>query len=117
MRLVSLLQGSEGLPVQEIERRTRAEHGMARAVTDLVPRADRLLVLRYARSPTTRKRRLYLENEQKLLEDVPPFQKVLVPRNDNARLLGFKSHAEFRLQDRITASIDSLDDMLCRMRE
>lgn len=104
----------DGVPAQEIERRTGKHDG--RIYIDLGNRADRLLVLRDANSPSTRKR-LYLENENKLRENIPLFRRVLVLRDDNARLLGFSNHAEFRLQDRIAASTKSVDALLNILRD
>ncbi|KAI1867328.1 uncharacterized protein JN550_007059 [Neoarthrinium moseri] len=104
----------DGVPVQEIEHRMPV--GRNEVYIDLGNRADRLLVQRFAHSSATRKR-LYLENEQKLWENVPLFKKVLVVRDENARLLGYKSHAEFKLQDRVAASPESVDEMLGAMRQ
>lgn len=104
----------EGLPTQEIQLFT--EKSNDQVYIDFGKRADRLLVLRHARSPATRKK-LYLGNEQKLSENIALFKRIVLLRHDNARLLGFKSHAEFKLQERIATSTEWVDDMLSRMRE
>lgn len=99
----------EGVSIQEIQ-----SHDTL--YIDFGKLADRLAVLRYAHSPATRKK-LYLGNEQKLPENEALFKKVVLLRDENARLLGFKSHAEFKLQDRIATSTEWVDDMLIRMKE
>lgn len=104
----------EGVPTEEIQRLT--EQSKNKVFINFGKRADRLLVLRHARNPATRKK-LFLGNEQKLPENVVLFKKVVLLRDQNARLLGFKSHAEFRLQKRIATSTEWVDDMLNRMGE
>lgn len=104
----------EGVSNEEIQR--LAGKGGHKVYIDFGKRADRLLVLRHAHSPASR-RKLYLGNEQKLSENMALFKRVMVLRDDNARLLGFKSHAEFKLQERIATSTEWVDDVLTRMRE
>lgn len=77
---------------------------------------DRLLVLRHAGNPATRKK-LFLGNKQKLSENIALFKRVVLLRHDNARMLGFKSHAELKLQERIATSTDWVDDMLNSMHD
>jgi metallopeptidase MepB len=100
--------------MQEIQLLT--EKSNDQVYIDFGKRADRLLVLRHARSPATRKK-LYLGNEQKLSENIALFKRIVLLRHDNASLLGFKSHAEFKLQEIIATSTEWVDDMLSRMRE
>lgn len=104
----------EGLPIEEIIR--LIEDGKDGAFISFGKREDRLLVLRHANSPATRKK-LYLGNEQKLPENVALFNRVILLRDQNARLLAFKSHAEFKLQERIAPSTEWVDDMLNSMHE
>lgn len=104
----------DGIPEQELERLEKA--GAGHIDIDLGNRADRLLVLRNTHSEATRKK-LYLENEHKLFENIPLFKRVVLLRDQNARLLGFKSHAQFKLQDRIATSTRLVDDMLETLRE
>lgn len=106
----------EGLPAQEIQSLTAKSKRHDQVYIDYGKRADRLLVLRHARNPATRKK-LYLGNEKKLTENIELFKRVVVLRHKDARLLGFKSHADFKLQDRIAPSTKWVDDMLLRMRE
>lgn len=104
----------EGVSMQGIQ--SLMEKGKDQMFIDFGKRADRLLVLRHAHSPATRKK-LYLGNEQKLPENMALFKRAVLLRDQNARLLGFKSHAEFKLQERMAPSTEWVDDMLNRMRE
>lgn len=106
----------DGLPAQEIQLLTTKSKRQDQAWIEYGKRADRLLVLRHARNPATRKK-LFLGNENKLPENVALFKKIVRLRHENAHLLGFKSHAEFKLQERIATSTEWVDDMLHRMRE
>lgn len=103
----------DGVPADEFR---RLSGGSDKAYVDFGNFSDRMVVMRNARDPDTRQR-LYLANIQKLQENVDIFKKVVVLRDTNARLLGFKSHAEFRLQDRIAPSTDWVDNTLTLLRE
>lgn len=105
----------DGIPKHEIERFQRAETG-DNIIIDLGKGADRLLILRHAHNAIVRKK-LYIKNEQKLHENTTLFKKVVVLRDQNARLLGFRSHAEFKLQDRIATSLQSVQEMLQSLRK
>lgn len=89
-------------------------HNLGKVFIDFSKRADRNLVLVYADNPETRKR-LYISNENKLAENAPLFKDIVVLRDHNARLLGYKSHAEKRLQDRVAPSTQWIDEMLARL--
>ncbi|KAL2281970.1 hypothetical protein FJTKL_11229 [Diaporthe vaccinii] len=104
----------EGVPMEEII--SLSEGRKDKVFINFGNRADRLLVLRHAHSPATRKK-LYLGNEQKLSENVALFNLAVLLRDQNARLLGFKSHAEFKSQERMATSTEWVDDMLNSMRE
>ena len=104
----------EGLSMQDIQRLT--EKTKDQVYIDYGKRADRLLVLRHARNPATWKK-LFLGNKQRLSENIALFKRVVLLRHDNARMLGFKSHAELKLQERIATSTDWVDGMLNSMCE
>ncbi|KAJ9148665.1 Metallopeptidase [Pleurostoma richardsiae] len=74
-------------------------------------RADVNAVLQYAKSPITRKK-LYVANENKLPQNVDLFKEVIVRRDQNARLLGYPSHAAFRLEARVAKSPAWVDRLL-----
>ncbi|KAK0646737.1 peptidase family M3 [Cercophora newfieldiana] len=66
-------------------------------------KADYGAVVNWAKRRETRKR--YIDEEdQKLGENLEIFKKVFDMRAVNAKKLGFKSHAEYRLKDRMAGS-------------
>jgi metallopeptidase MepB len=61
---------------------------------------DVTTVLQYARNANVRQR-VYLANHSKLAEKLPIFKEVISLRDANARQLGYKSHAVYRLEKRL----------------
>ncbi|KAK7726088.1 hypothetical protein SLS53_009541, partial [Cytospora paraplurivora] len=90
-------------------------HNLGKVFIDFSKRADRNLVSRYADNPETRER-LHINNENKLAENVPLFRDIVILRDQNARLLGYKSHAEKRLQDRVAPSVQWVEEVLKQLR-
>ncbi|KAJ5997164.1 hypothetical protein N7522_008824 [Penicillium canescens] len=79
---------------------------------------DVATVLKYAKIPATRKR-LYTANDKKAEENVSIFKDVILRRDNNARMLGYPSHAAFRLEKRVAKTtawvhhfLDNLQDIL-----
>lgn len=108
----------KGVALSELEglEVSTESHDLGKVFIDYSKRADRNLVLRYAENPETRKR-LYIGNENKLRENIPLFKEIVVLRDRNARLLGYASHAEKRLQDRVAPSTHWVDEVLGRLRD
>lgn len=111
--------GLEGVPRAEMERwkvgrgDVPEERGK-RFVT--LERADYDAVLRYARDPETR-RRVYVAFDNRFPENMPPFKEMLVLRDENARMLGYGSHAEFRIERRVAPSTEWVEEFLERLRK
>ncbi|KAK1968388.1 peptidase family M3 [Colletotrichum sublineola] len=108
----------EGVPASERERwkAGRAdvpEEKGKRFVT--LERADCDAVLRHARDPETR-RRVYVASDNRFPENVPLFKEMLVLRDENARSLGYKSHAEFRMQRKVAPSVEWVEGFLARLK-
>jgi metallopeptidase MepB len=59
--------------------------------------------MKYCKNAETRKK-VFLGNENKVNENVELFQKAIKLRDEKARLLGFKSHAEFILDVKMAKS-------------
>ncbi|KAK2055368.1 peptidase family M3 [Colletotrichum caudatum] len=109
----------EGVPASEMERwkTGRAdvpEEKGKRFVT--LERADCNAVLRNARDPETR-RRVYVASDNRFPENVPLFKEMLVLRDENARSLGYRSHADFRMQRKVAPSTEWVEGFLARLRE
>ncbi|KZL72129.1 peptidase family m3 [Colletotrichum incanum] len=109
----------EGVPVSEMERwkiggEDVPEEKGRRFVT--LERADYDAVLRHARDPETR-RRMYVAFDNRFPENVPLFKEMLVLRDENARSLGYKSHADFRMQRKVAPSTRWVEKFLEDLRE
>ncbi|KAJ3940808.1 uncharacterized protein N0V96_008680 [Colletotrichum fioriniae] len=109
----------EGVPRAEMERwkvgrddDVPEERGK-RFVT--LERADYDAVLRHARDPETR-RRVYVAFDNRFPENVPLFKEMLVLRDENARMLGYGNHAEFRIERRVAPSTGWVERFLERLK-
>ncbi|EFQ31729.1 peptidase family M3 [Colletotrichum graminicola M1.001] len=108
----------EGVPASEMERWKTGREDVPeekgkRFVT--LERADYDAVLRHARDPEAR-RRVYVASDNRFPENVPLFKEMLVLRDENARSLGYKSHAEFRMQRKVAPSAEWVEGFLARLR-
>ncbi|KAK0620909.1 thimet oligopeptidase [Immersiella caudata] len=72
-------------------------------------------LMRNAENPAVR-RAAYLANAQKLAQNVAVFDKVVQLRDINARMLGYKSHAAFRLSTRMAGTTKWVDQFLSSVR-
>ncbi|KAK1479351.1 peptidase family M3 [Colletotrichum tamarilloi] len=109
----------EGTPREEMERwkfgrEDVPEERGKRFVT--LERADYDAVLRYARDSETR-RRVYVAFDNRFPENVPLYKEMLVLRDENARMLGYGSHAEFRIERRVAPSTEWVEEFLGRLRK
>ncbi|KPM38153.1 hypothetical protein AK830_g8410 [Neonectria ditissima] len=73
-------------------------------------------IMKYARNPLTRKR-MYLSDACKLSENLDLFREVTMKRDENARLLGYSSHASFRLENRVAKTTDWVIDFLSQLAD
>lgn len=76
---------------------------------------DLFPTLKYAKNPEIR-RKLMVSNENKCNENVPLFQEAVVLRDEAARILGYKNHAEFRIEDKMAKTPKTVDDFLGDLR-
>ncbi len=76
---------------------------------------DLFPALKYATNADTR-RQVFLANENKCNENVPLFKEALVLRDEAARILGYKNHAEFRIEDKMAKTPKTVDDFLGDLR-
>jgi metallopeptidase MepB len=71
--------------------------------------------MKYAVNPETRKK-VFLGNENKCNDNVALFRKAMKLRDEKARLLGFKSHAEFQLATKMAKSPAKVLEFLTDLR-
>ncbi|KAI2625005.1 hypothetical protein GGR54DRAFT_629452 [Hypoxylon sp. NC1633] len=79
-------------------------------------RADMQAVRRYARNPTTR-RRMYVASGKRLQQNKQLFKDTLCLRQEIAQLLGYDSHAAFRLEKRVAKSVPWVNGFLRDLRD
>jgi metallopeptidase MepB len=73
--------------------------------TDLFP------ALKFAKDPETR-RKVFMANENKLPANVPLFRETIILRDEAARLLGYKDHASFRIEDKMAKTPETVNEFL-----
>ena len=73
--------------------------------------ADLVPVMTFAAIPETR-RRLYIANSNKCNQNVELLNEAIVLRDESARLLGFPSHAAFRLEEKMEKSPETIVEFL-----
>ncbi|PSN69222.1 zincin [Corynespora cassiicola Philippines] len=76
---------------------------------------DLFPTLKYANNAETRKR-VFVENENKCNQNVPLFREAILLRDEAARLLGYKNHAEFRIEDKMAKTPKTVEDFLGDLR-
>ena len=73
-------------------------------------------VMKYANNPETR-RKVFLANQNKCNENSEVFKKAIEIRDENARLLGFKNHAEYVLGPKMAKTPEKVITFLTDLRE
>lgn len=76
---------------------------------------DLFPTMKYAKNPETRKK-VMIQNENKCNQNVPLFREAIVLRDEAARLLGYPSHAAFRIEDKMAKTPKTVDDFLSDLR-
>ncbi len=77
---------------------------------------DLFPTMKYAKNAETR-RKVFVENENKLNQNVPIFKESIVLRDEAARLLGYPNHAAFKIEDKMAKTPKTVDDFLGDLRK
>ncbi|KAF1843575.1 thimet oligopeptidase [Cucurbitaria berberidis CBS 394.84] len=77
---------------------------------------DLFPTLKYATNAETRKK-VFIENENKCNDNVALFREAILLRDEAARILGYKNHAQFRIEDKMAKTTETVDDFLADLRE
>lgn len=77
---------------------------------------DLFPTMKYAVSAETRKK-VFLGNENKCNENAPLFKEAITLRDEQARLLGFKNHAAFVLDEKMAKTPEKVMGFLNDLRE
>lgn len=122
----NIMDDVEGLWLAELDLNGVPESDMLRFRDDskgaanrcFVPftRDDVTVVLKYAKNPAIRKR-VYTANDKKLEENVCIFRDVILRRDTNARMLGYPSHAAFRLEKRVAKTTTWVHNFLHQLQD
>jgi metallopeptidase MepB len=67
-------------------------------------------VLKFATKSSTREK-IYIANAYRLPQNVDLFKRIILLRDQNARLLGYSSHATFRLEKRVAKTVEWVSDL------
>lgn len=76
---------------------------------------DLFPTLKYAHNAATRKS-VFVSNENKCNQNVPLFREAILLRDEAARIIGYKNHAEFRIEDKMAKTPKTVDDFLSDLR-
>ena len=76
---------------------------------------DIIPTTKYAKNSITRKK-AYIENENKLPQNLPIFKEVILLRDEAARLLEYPNHAAFIIEDKMAKTPKTVDDFLSDLR-
>ena len=77
---------------------------------------DLFPTMKYAVSAETRKR-VFLGNENKCNDNAPLFKEAIILRDEQARMLGFKNHAAFVLDEKMAKSPENVLSFLNDLRQ
>lgn len=77
---------------------------------------DVAAVLTYANDEQVRQK-VSISNQSRLPANVPLFRETILLRDTQARLLGYKNHAEFRIKARAIQSVDYVNKFLASLQE
>ncbi|RPB29709.1 zincin [Terfezia boudieri ATCC MYA-4762] len=77
---------------------------------------DLFPTMKYAVSADVRKR-VFMGSENKCNENVPLFKEAITLRDEKARMLGFRNHAEFVLEDKMAKTPEKVMAFLNDLRE
>lgn len=106
-----LPQELEGLPADdlaELEKGSGENEGKLRLTFDFQPFSS---AMRYCKNSET-SRRVQIGYENKFPKNVPVFKELMVLRDEAARLLGYRSRAAFRLEEKTAKTPDNVNAFL-----
>lgn len=73
-------------------------------------------VMKYAKSSNARQK-LYVGNDNRCLDNVPRLKGIVLLRDEAARLLGYKNHAEYQIEVKMVTSKNFVSDFLEDLRD
>ncbi|KAK0383367.1 hypothetical protein NLU13_9280 [Sarocladium strictum] len=115
--LLFSLEDLEGVPADDLSR-FNEEKGPDGQELRLVRfrRAEITSVLKYATKTSTRKK-LFIAGAARFPENDRLFKQIVTLRDENARMLGYSSHAAFRIEKRVAKTVDWVEDLANKIEE
>lgn len=106
----------DGVPLEEMKRWKDEQPNPEEPLRKFVPFANggTVTVLTYAHNADTRKR-MFLGDQVKLVVNVPLLQEIAKKRQLQASMLGYASHADFRLERRLVKTLKWVEDFLTNL--
>lgn len=105
----------EGVPKDVVSLFAKGEGENAGKLRMTFKYPDVIPTTKYAKNIATRKK-AYIENENKLPQNIPIFREVILLRDEAARLLGYPNHATFIIEDKMAKTPKIVDDFLSGLR-
>ncbi|CAM1504887.1 Fc.00g024780.m01.CDS01 [Cosmosporella sp. VM-42] len=99
----------DGVPDSVVDTLEKSDDGETFKVT--FKRGHLFPVMKHATSAKTRKT-LHLAKENRFPENVERLERLVVLRDELARLLGFASHADLKMEDKMASSVESVINRL-----
>lgn len=77
---------------------------------------DLFPTMKFAKNAETR-RKVFVANENKCVDNMALFKEAIVLRDEAARLLGYPNHASFRIEDKMAKTAEVVNDFLGDLRD
>ena len=108
-------QELDGVPEDVVNGFEKGESDHAGKVKVTFKYPDLFPVLKYAKDAAVRQK-MFVQNENKINENVSLFRETIILRDEAARLLGYPNHAAFRIEDKMAKTPKTVDDFLGDLR-
>ena len=103
----------DGVPAGVLDTLQKSEDGESLRVT--FKRGHLFPVMKHATNATTRKR-LHLAKENRFPENVERLERLVVLRDDIARMLGFPTHAALKMEDKMAPDVETVITRLTELK-
>lgn len=105
----------KGVPEDVVSLFAKGEGENAGKLKMSFKKTDFFPTLKYAQNPATREK-AYIEDANKLPQNIPIFREVILLRDEAARLLGYPNHAAFIIESKMAKTTSTVDDFLGDLR-
>ncbi|RKL47792.1 hypothetical protein BFJ72_g2023 [Fusarium proliferatum] len=101
-----------GVPASILDAMKTNDDGLLKAT---FKKGHMISIMKHATSAQTRKA-YNIAKESRFPENVTRLERAVELRNSTARMLGFSAHAELKMQDKMAKSVESVMEMLNKLR-